>query len=109
MRKSGRVKKRKEKRMDFAFQASGNKRKTAEGRCAIMGERRKGGQKAMERKEKDAVIEARDLVLSARRNMGIIITEASVEDYSWLNVYAIALDQAVEKMNEALRMDGKND
>ena len=33
----------------------------------------------MERKEKDAVIEARDLVLSARRNMGIIITEASVE------------------------------
>ena len=63
----------------------------------------------MERKEKDAVIEARDLVLSARRNMGIIITEASVEDYSWMNVYAIALDQAIEKMNEALRMDGKND
>lgn len=71
-----------------------------------MGERRKGGQKAMERKEKDAVIEARDLVLSARRNMGIIITEASVEDYSWMNVYAIALDQAVEKMNEAIAMDG---
>lgn len=63
----------------------------------------------MDRKEKDAVIEARDLVLSARRNMGIIITEASVEDYSWLSVYAIALDQAIEKMNEALRMDGNKD
>lgn len=63
----------------------------------------------MERKEKDAVIEARDLVLSARRNMGIIITEAGVEDYSWLNVYAVALDMAVEKMDEAVRMDGGED
>lgn len=107
MRKSGRVKKRKEKRMDFAFLASGNIRKTSKAGCAIIRKRRKGGQKAMERKEKDAVIEARDLVLSARRNMGIIITEASVEDYSWMNVYAIALDQAIEKMNEVLRMDGK--
>lgn len=72
-----------------------------------MEEKKKRRHEGMERKEKDAVIEARDLVLSARRNMGIIITEASVEDYSWLNVYAIALDQAIEKMNEALKMDGK--
>lgn len=63
----------------------------------------------MDRKEKDAVIEARNLVMAARKNMGIILTEASVEDYSWMNVYTIALDQAVEKMNEALRMDGKDD
>lgn len=49
--------------------------------------REKGGE-SMEQKEKDAVIEARNLVLSARKNMGII-TEAGVE-----------------KMNEAARMDG---
>lgn len=60
----------------------------------------------MDRKEKDAVIEVRSLVMAARKNMGIILTEASVEDYSWLSVYAIALDQAVAKLDEAITMDG---
>lgn len=60
----------------------------------------------MNRKEADAVIEAKRIILSVRKNIGIILTESTIDDYSWLGVYALSLDEAVAMIDEAMKENG---
>lgn len=57
----------------------------------------------MNRKEADAVIEAKRIIMSVRKNIGIILTESTIDDYSWLGVYALSLDKAVAMIDEAVK------
>lgn len=57
----------------------------------------------MNRKEEDAVIEAKRIIMSVRKNIDIILTEATIDDYSWLGVYALSLDEAVAMIDNALK------
>lgn len=57
----------------------------------------------MNRKEADAVIEAKRIIMSVRKNIGIILTESNIDDYSWLGVYALSLDKAVAMIDEAVK------